>query len=237
MKIEILYPEVANLFGDMSNMKYLRQCLPEAEFIETSLQTEPAFVRERVDMIYLGAMSESGQRRVINHLMPHVEMLKQRMEDGVVMLATGNAMEVFFQSINFKGEPPVEGLAIFDFMANGNFRGRYNGLVLGTFEGIELIGFKTQFTRAHGDNAENAFFKVERGMGMHERNPMEGLHVHNFFGTYLVGPFLMLNPLFTEYLLKLLGVENPQLAFREEVVAAYEKRLTEFHDSNVAFEY
>lgn len=236
MKIEILYPEVANLYGDMSNVRYLRQCLPEAEFVETHLQDEPAFVTESVDMIYLGAMSESGQRRVINHLMPYAEQLQQCIDEDVVVLATGNAMEVFFQSIRFKGEAPVEGLNLFEFIANGNFKGRYNGLVLGEYEGMELLGFKTQFTRAHGDNSGIAFFRAKRGMGMHDRNPMEGIHVHNFFGTYLVGPFLMLNPLFTKHLLKLLGVEAPQLAFEEEVMAAYEQRLSEFHDPNVAFE-
>ena len=35
MKIEILFPEFCNLFGDMSNMRYLKKCLPCAEFIET----------------------------------------------------------------------------------------------------------------------------------------------------------------------------------------------------------
>ena len=27
MKIEMLYPEVCNLFGDISNIKYLKKCL------------------------------------------------------------------------------------------------------------------------------------------------------------------------------------------------------------------
>ena len=35
VKIEILFPEFCNLFGDMYNMKYLKMCLPDAEFIET----------------------------------------------------------------------------------------------------------------------------------------------------------------------------------------------------------
>ena len=30
MKIEYLYPELGNLFGDSANIKYLRACLPEA---------------------------------------------------------------------------------------------------------------------------------------------------------------------------------------------------------------
>lgn len=34
MKIEILFPEYCNLFGDLGNMMYLKACMPEAEFIE-----------------------------------------------------------------------------------------------------------------------------------------------------------------------------------------------------------
>ena len=41
MKIEILYPEMSNIYGDYGNIMFLKKCLPEAEFIETSLHTEP----------------------------------------------------------------------------------------------------------------------------------------------------------------------------------------------------
>ncbi|MFR7484019.1 MAG: hypothetical protein ACLUVP_01720 [Acutalibacter sp.] len=47
MKIEILFPEFCNLYGDLANMDYLRRCLPQAEFVETSLQEEPLLARER----------------------------------------------------------------------------------------------------------------------------------------------------------------------------------------------
>ena len=57
MKIEILYPEVGNLFGDSQNVQYLRLSLPEAEFIETDLTARPAFADTDVDMIYLGPMT------------------------------------------------------------------------------------------------------------------------------------------------------------------------------------
>ena len=36
MTVEILYPELCNLYGDRGNMDYLKQCLP-AEFRETAL--------------------------------------------------------------------------------------------------------------------------------------------------------------------------------------------------------
>ena len=52
MKIEILFPEFCNLFGDISNMKYLKKCLPNEEYIETSIEDEPAFLNQDIKFIY-----------------------------------------------------------------------------------------------------------------------------------------------------------------------------------------
>ena len=54
MKIEILYSEVANLFGDMANVRYLEKSLPKAKFIYTSLNDEPKFITEKVNLVYMG---------------------------------------------------------------------------------------------------------------------------------------------------------------------------------------
>ena len=37
MTVEVLFPKLCNLYGDIKNMDYLRLCLPEAEFIETQI--------------------------------------------------------------------------------------------------------------------------------------------------------------------------------------------------------
>ena len=42
MKVEILFPEVGNLCGDLMNIRYLRQCCPELEVVETDLKSRPA---------------------------------------------------------------------------------------------------------------------------------------------------------------------------------------------------
>ena len=60
MKIEILFPEYANLFGDMGNILYLKACLPQAEFMETAMNDAPRFLSEPVDLIYMGPMSEAA---------------------------------------------------------------------------------------------------------------------------------------------------------------------------------
>ena len=68
MKIEILFPECCNLFGDYGNVLLLKACLPNAEFIETALYETPQFVKDPVDLVYLGSMSEHTQEKVIERL-------------------------------------------------------------------------------------------------------------------------------------------------------------------------
>ena len=52
MIVEILFPDVAALYGDSGNIMFLHQALPEAEIIHTSLADRPAFVDRAVNMIY-----------------------------------------------------------------------------------------------------------------------------------------------------------------------------------------
>ena len=60
------------------------------------------------------------------------------------------------------------------------------------------------------------------------RSAWEGIRLHNFFGTYLVGPILVMNPPFTKYLLRLLGAGDVPLAFEKENMEAYAQRKKDF---------
>ena len=226
MKIEILFPEYANLFGDCWNHRYLKECLPEAEFIETAYNDEPAFVNGDVQMIYMGAMTEKSQERVIEKLMPYREQIQQLVDGGTVFLMTSNAGEVFCDYIENEDGSRVEGLGIFHLHAKRDMMHRYNSTVLGKFGDMKLVGFKAEFSQLFGEN-ENSFAEISFGSGMNKNSKLEGVRINNFFSTAIVGPFLLMNPLFVKYLMQLLGVENPTLAHEEIIMAAYEKRLAD----------
>ena len=68
MKIEILYPEMAYLFGDNANVLYLKKTLPDAEFVSTSKGDAPRFLSEKIDLVYLGALTERNQEKAIKLL-------------------------------------------------------------------------------------------------------------------------------------------------------------------------
>ena len=128
MKIETLFPEFCNLFGDISNIKYLKKCLPEAEFIDSPIDQEPAFVKEDVNLIYLGPMTERTQEKVINKLQPYKERIIELINKGTVFLFTGNALEVLGKYIENEDGSKIEGLGIFDVYAKRDMMHRHNSL-------------------------------------------------------------------------------------------------------------
>ena len=228
MKIEMLYPEVCNLFGDTSNIKYLKKCIPEAEIIKTEINSEPAFVKQDVDMIYMGPMPENIQEIAINKLKPYKERIQELINKNVVFLVTGNAVEIFGKYIENEDGSKIEGLSLFDIYAKRDMMKRHNSIYLGTYEDIEIVGYKSQFTMAYGDNEKNYFSKVELGIGLNKESKLEGIKQNNFIGTYIIGPILILNPLFTKKMLSMLGVKDTSIAFEKETMEAYEQRLLEF---------
>ena len=226
MKIEILFPEFCNLFGDMYNMKYLKMCIPDAEFIETALEEEPVFVKEDVNLIYLGPMTENTQEKVIAKLLPYKERILELIEKNVVFLFTGNAIEVLGKYIENEDGSKIDGLGIFDVYAKRDMFHRHNSYLIGKYEDIEVIGFKSQFTMMYGNNTQTPFIEVEKGIGINKDSKIEGIKKNNFIGTYLIGPLLILNPLFTKKILEMLGVNN-EVALKEDTMSAYEARIRE----------
>lgn len=229
MKIEILYPEFCNLNGDMGNMKYLKRCLPEAEVIETAIDQEPSFLsQEDIALVYMGTLSERSQEIVIKKLMPYKEAVKQKIQAGQLFLFTGNSVEVLGNYIENEDGSKIEALGIFNVYAKRDMLHRHNSFFLGTYEDIEILGFKSQFTMLYGDNSNNYLAEVQMGIGINPESKLEGIHQNNFIATYVIGPLLILNPYFTLKLLKMMGVDKPKLAFEEEVLKAYEVRLKKF---------
>ncbi len=236
LTIELLFPEIANLHGDNSNIAYLSQCRPDARVVRTALTDTPAFVTESVDLIYLGAMTERGQLAAIERLKPHRERIELLIEAGTSFLFTHNALEVLGARIrNDDMGYDVPGLGVFGFESTLRMFGRYNGKVMGAVPDVgaerPIIGYKSQFSMVSGAESLPGFLTAERGIGRNTATAVEGVRVGNFIGTSLLGPLLIANPHFTRSLLARLDPDSePALAHEELAVAAYDARLADFHD-------
>ena len=154
--VEVLYPEYANQAGDNGNAMYLRACLPDATFVETSHDDVPYFAEHVPSLVLLCGMSEAQQEKTIELLMPYRDRLNELVDAGVPMLFTGSASEVLGSKIVNPDGSEVAGLGILDFVTHRNMPERYHDVVIGDFvpapgqQPIKVVGFKIQFTQVEG---------------------------------------------------------------------------------------
>lgn len=232
-KIEVLYSEVCNLFGDIFNIKYLGR-FDDIEIIYTSLNEKPRFVDEKIDMIYISPMTEHTQELVIEKLKPYKKKILELVEKKVIFFLSGNALEIFGKYIENEDGSKVEGLGITSLHAKRDMMHRYNSLFLGKFNDIKIVGFKSSFSQSFG--IEEPLFKVIKGIGLNKESNVEGFRIKNVFGTYVLGPILVFNPFFAKYILDLLGVKYKKLELEEELMDCYKDRLEEFENNFTKFD-
>lgn len=235
MKIEILYPEICNLYGDLMNPEYLaRSC--GAELVETSLKEQPRFLTEDIALVYMGTTTERGQLLARDAFAPFLDALKQRTEQGGLTLITGNALEIFGAYILEENGSKIPMLGLFPTHAQRHMMARYNSLYLGKYGDMDIVGFKSQFAHSYGENGAG-LFTTTRGPGLNPEVKAEGFRQNNLMATYVIGPLTVLNPPFAKELLRLMGVEEPSLTFEEDAMEAYRIRVKEFSEPERGFTY
>ena len=235
MIIEILYPELCNLYGDLANAEYLARS-SGAEVVRTSLHDAPRFLTEDVALVTMGGTTERGQTIVRDAFAPHLEGLVRRTDAGGVTLITGNALEIFGEYIENEDGSREAMLNLFPIHSDRHMMSRYNSLYLGKLEDMDIVGFKSQFGHSYGMNGDG-LFRTVRGAGLDSSLAAEGLRRNNLMLTYLLGPLVVLNPPFAKYLLGLMGVAEPTLAFEEAAMDVYTHRLEQFSQPERGFLY
>ena len=145
---------------------------------------------------------------------------------------------MFEKYIEDEEENKIEGLGIIDLYAKIDRTNRFNSLFIGTLrtnkneeeQKFKIMGYKSTFSFSYGNNSKNYAFKSIKGCGINKESKLEGIRINNFFGTYLIGPLLIINPDFTKYIMKLLGKKEPKLQFEDKAQECYNARLLEFEN-------
>ena len=248
MKIEVLFPEICNLYGDLANVRYLKESVDNTEVIETSLKAKPAFVDKKIDLIYMGTTTEDGIKLAVNALKPYVNKLKELIDNGQFILLTGNAQDIFCSHIIIDDKQKIDCLGIINAHANYQMLKRHNSFYIGSLDTMEIVGFKSIFGFCYGNDSDsngvsnylsqNFWFKNERGFGTDKTGDFEGFKINNLLSTHLIGPLLPLNPLLTKWLISKINENNGihstdiKVAHEEAAMNAYYQRLKEMKNEH-----
>ncbi|MBE6039027.1 MAG: hypothetical protein E7218_07525 [Anaerofustis stercorihominis] len=236
IKIEYLCPELCHFYGDAGNLLYIEEKARlmgnSAEVIKTSQFDVPLFAKGECDMVYIGATTEEYVFDVAKYLIKYKAELTEYIENGGYVLATGNTLECFYESIEKEDGSIFECLGMFPLHAVQFYGKRHSYNVIARYDDrITVAGYKNLCSYTKEDKYDNYLFSVIRQAGKNVSGVYEGIHYKNLFATYLLGPVLLQNPDFSDEILKGLFKEDfvkVRIPFETE---AHEKRVDDVMNS------
>lgn len=235
MKILHWYYDIMNLYGEYGNIKILEKYLKR---LSDDITIEYKSIGDNVtlseyDCIYVGSGTERNQLVVLEDMRNYVIDIKRYIDDNKILLATGNAWEIFGQEINIKDNKKIQGLQIFDYIVNRkNDKVADNILCETHIIDKKVIGCINKIASIY--NVKTPLFKVISGIPNNENENTEGFIYNNFYGTHIIEPLLIKNPFLLEYIIKKL-CENNNIKFNkleidEYEIKSYEVSLKEIED-------
>lgn len=97
MKIEILFSDICNQYGDNGNIVYLQKLINiakqtdeegEYEIYFTELNDDLRFITQQIDFVYIGSLAETKIEVVLEKLYNHRLEILRKIENGQMILAT-----------------------------------------------------------------------------------------------------------------------------------------------------
>ena len=206
MRIIHLFADLCNLYGDYGNVCALKRMLEnKGQNVEVEYQS----IDDEIDVsgavfVFIGSATERNQKVALNYLQSYKDNIKTALDNGTVILATGNSFEIFGQSVTDCDGVKHEGLSFFPYETiEGKERIVTDSLCATSLCGGDIIGFVNKASLTTG--ATSPLFDVKQGSGNGKDDNKEGVHYGNFYGTHLIGPLLIRNPQLCEYFADMLG--------------------------------
>lgn len=222
MKILHLYHDLMNLYGEYANILVLKKHLMDqgvnAKIIKASIDDDINF--NDYDFVYCGSGLESNLEVVLADMLKRKNALENAINNNVIMLFTGNAMELF-------GENALDILPYIVKPANKRITG---DVILHNELFNDVVGFINANTIVDYKDDASLFKYVFKDNNLKLLSNSEGYLLNNLFVTHLIGPLLVKNPNITNFFVKKLlkkeGLDYNEVVYKYEL-DSYNTTLSE----------
>lgn len=202
IKIAHLYYDLMNLYGENGNVKCLKKYLSSQNInVEISYLTKDDNIDfSNYDIFYIGSGNNENFQIVLEDLKKYKKVLKNIINEKFFII-TGNALNLFGKKY-INEDKIIECLNLLDYSSKETKK-RFVGEQLYKTPLIKekIIGFENRSSMLI-DIKESSLFESINGFGNDKYSKFEGIKYNNFYGTYLLGPLLIRNPYFTNYLIR-----------------------------------
>lgn len=235
-----LYYDLLNLYGENANTRCIVQELKRSNIkVKVDLKSiNDKIDFEKYDIILLGSGSEESLKLALSDILKRKDDFEKYIESNKYLILTGNSMCMFGKYIETLNEK-LEALDIFKYHtkyitellhANDASNQRIVGEVRGKTKLIkeEIIGFQNRCDYIY--DVKTPLFEVQEAYSNDGTNIKEGFTYKNVYATHIIGPLLIRNPYFTDYILKNLCIAKNLDYKIEETTSkeAYKKYLENF---------
>ena len=235
-----LYYDLLNLYGENANTRCIEHMLKlnniKYNIDYKSLNDKIDF--NKYDLIYISQGSEDNLLLALNDISKYKKELKKYIEEDKYLLLTGNAMDLFGKYIEINNDK-IDTLDIFDyhtkFITKSTFENasvdRIVGQIYGSTKLIDekIIGFQNRCDLNY--NIKTPLFELEEKFSNDLKSKKEGFIYKNVYATHIIGPLLIRNPYFTDYILgNLCKDKKIKYTKSDEIsIKAYKKYLSNFY--------
>jgi len=206
-----LYYDLLNLYGENANSRCIKRnldlnnikCRVDLKSINDNIDFN------KYDIIYIGSGSEDNLLLACDDIIKRKNELKKYIESNKYLILTGNSMDLFGKYIELNNDKK-ECLGIFDyytkFISESTFKNASSDRIVGEIRANtklideEIIGFQNRCDL--NINVKTPLFKVEQKYSNDLKNKNEGFTYKNVYATHTIGPLLIRNPYFTNYILE-----------------------------------
>lgn len=234
-----LYYDLLNLYGENANTRCIKYNLElnkiKVKVDYKSLNDQIKF--DNYDIIYIGSGSEDNMKLALDDILKRKKDFEKYIESNKYIIMTGSSMDLFGKFIETKNEK-LDALHIFDYyvryVKDANLKNASKDRVVGEvrakcdFIDEEIIGFQNRCDLVFG--VKTPLFRTSENYSNDLKNENEGFTYKNVYATHIIGPLLIRNPFFTDYILEKICNEK-KLKYKsldETSKIAYKKYLENF---------
>ena len=197
-----LYPEELNIYGDRGNIMALVRRLEwrgyTAKLVYAGVN-QPADIAA-ADIIFGGGGQDRGQLAVGKDLQRHSAALHLSRDNGVPMLTICGTYQLFGTGFTTLNGIEIPGIGLFNARTLGSNQRMIGNVIIDTQFG-RMAGFENHSGKTMLGDTAVALGTVVQGYGNDGASGAEGIRSSQAFGTYLHGPVLPKNPVFTDHLI------------------------------------
>lgn len=234
-----LYYDLLNLYGENANTRCIKYNL---ELNKIKVKVDYKSLNDQIkfddyDVVYIGSGSEENMKLALSDIIKRKNDLEKYIESGKYLILTGSSMDLFGKFIETKNEK-LDALHIFDYytryIKDANLKNASKDRVVGEVRAKcdyideEIIGFQNRCDLIFG--VKNPLFKTSESYSNDLKSENEGFIYKNVYATHIIGPLLIRNPFFTDYILNKI-CEEKKLKYNsldETSKIAYKKYLENF---------